>query len=650
MWRSALLEALPFMVLGLLWGKLLVLEGALEVGYTEYPAQRRAGTATLALLLLLASPLALLGRTTRMAGALTIAAGASLLALIDLLHIAYFGDVVTLADLSRAAQLPAVRSSVIDLLRPMHALLFADLLLVAALLPVYVRWCRSTPAVSSKSRRRTAAGLLITSMLTALVPAHLVARDEEALFDYAYTRRQVALALGLLPYHLYDVVVLVSHPLLGRLGVTDDEREAVLRYLVRRRSNLPPPSPLHGTVRGANVILVMVESLQDFPLGLHLLGRPVTPHLNALAGESLRFVNFFDQTHLGNTSDGELASLQSLHPLPSGAVATRFGTNDYHGLPALLASRGYETVSVAGQPAEYWNMQGMHERLGFERSEFAEGFLDDRETFTRAASIMEDLPRPFLMYLITFSSHHPFVQPQPERERFPVGSLDGTLLGRYVQSIHRADAALGEFLTELRSKGILNGSVLVVYGDHRARLEDQPGFPRLVGVDDGDDLGLWLEGRRLPLLIRLPNGEHAGNRRIAGGHLDISLTILGLLGLTPTETVMLGDNLLAAESNLVVFRDGSFTDGRRHFLRRFGPVDASLARDERTDRPLHPGQLERERQEAARELRVSDLIIAGNLLPWLRDTLPSTAQFHNRGRRPNESDKTSVLSYSFGSD
>ena len=48
--------------------------------------------------------------------------------------------------------------------------------------------------------------------------------------------------------------------------------------------------------------------------------------------------------------------------------------------------------------------------------------------------------------------------------------MEGTKLGNYFKSAHYADEALGELFTQLDESGLLDNTVVVIYGDHDARL------------------------------------------------------------------------------------------------------------------------------------------------------------------------------------
>jgi phosphoglycerol transferase MdoB-like AlkP superfamily enzyme len=168
----------------------------------------------------------------------------------------------------------------------------------------------------------------------------------------------------------------------------------------------------------------------------------------------------------------------------------------------------------------------------------------------------------------------------------------------------------------LRARGLLDRSVVVVYGDHQSFLGRHYLGP-LLGIREWGAHHYLSVIRKVPLLVRLPHGERAGIRELAGGHLDIAPTLLALLGVQDPRSVMLGRDLTLGDQGLVVFRDGSFTDGRHYVLNRFGPASNSVCQDIVAGGRLDCRLLESQRREARRQLEISDLIIRGDLVPRL---------------------------------
>jgi phosphoglycerol transferase MdoB-like AlkP superfamily enzyme len=178
------------------------------------------------------------------------------------------------------------------------------------------------------------------------------------------------------------------------------------------------------------------------------------------------------------------------------------------------------------------------------------------------------------------------------------------------------DHAFGTLIDRLRTAGLLDTSVVVVYGDHHGFLGDPPDIAELLGFPPGDEYQTLHARKRLPLLIRLPKGAHAGIRTATGGHLDIAPTVLSLLGIRDESRVMLGRDLTDGHGSLVVFRDGSFTDGRTWYAHRVG-VAAGTCYAVNTRRRVECTGIEQRRREARDRLEVSDLVIRGDLVQGL---------------------------------
>ncbi len=67
-------------------------------------------------------------------------------------------------------------------------------------------------------------------------------------------------------------------------------------------------------------------------------------------------------------------------------------------------------------------------------------------------------------------------------------------------------------------------------GDHRGYRGDGRHLARLFNADAGAERDMWLLTKRVPLMIRLPEGRHREAVDVVGGVLDIAPTILSLLG------------------------------------------------------------------------------------------------------------------------
>jgi arylsulfatase A-like enzyme len=121
---------------------------------------------------------------------------------------------------------------------------------------------------------------------------------------------------------------------------------------------------------------------------------------------------------------------------------------------------------------------------------------------------------------------------------------------------------LGELLDGLAQDGLLDTTVVAVWGDHDATvvwdLDRQAGDRRLAKVRKR-----LLD--RVPFVVRVP-GEAAprGALELPAGHLDLAPTLLALLGVDPAPLAFQGRNLLGHPADRPVVHPGGSWVTRRH--------------------------------------------------------------------------------------
>jgi phosphoglycerol transferase MdoB-like AlkP superfamily enzyme len=566
--------------------------------------------------LLLTAWTVLLPRGVQAPALLVINVLATTLIVADYIYIYFTGDVLSVLDtISSPAMARAVTASVVEWIEPGLAWFYADVALGVLLLVFTRARAASAPVRTARWRKRASLGL--SALGTGLVAPAFVAvtLSEDGIFAFDALQRDVWSTIGSVPYHAADVVV---H---SRGETRRNSAPFVKSYFDRRAATPAPAAPLFGAGKGANLILISGESLQAFPLSLTINGVRVAPRLAEFASSSLSFTRFYDQTHLGTTSDAELLALNSLHPLPVGFAVFRDASNTFAALPSLLRKAGYTTVSAVGASGDFWNMRRMHRQYGFNTSFYEDsyevdqrigGWLADRSFYAQTVPRLQALKEPFFAFLLTSSNHHPF-KGAGTSSRFDVGALQGTLLGDYLQSVHEFDTAFGAFIDELRAAGLLDRSVVALYGDHQGFVGEEAGLPTLLEIDARDELERFLVRKRVPFLVRLPGGQHAGPQDVPGGHLDIAPTLASLMGVA-AGPMMIGRDVTAVRGRPIVFRDGSFLYGGAAYINAFGAL--SSARCYALDsRKLVDCQLLNDARAAAREqLRVSDAILGADLI------------------------------------
>jgi phosphoglycerol transferase MdoB-like AlkP superfamily enzyme len=248
---------------------------------------------------------------------------------------------------------------------------------------------------------------------------------------------------------------------------------------------------------------------------------------------------------------------------------------------------------------------------------------------------LEQLPRPFAAWMITLSLHHPFDAFPAAHKVLKLGALEGTSFGNYLHAMRFCDQALEDFRVALAHDGLLDHSVLMVFGDHDAGFPRNPSLARTIGIESTDLA--WTVNDRVPLFIRVPPpdghpptavddgndntiAERAewprGFRTLPAGQTDVAPTLLSLLGIDASPMPYLGRNLLGAPGDVPVPRPyGDWLDARHLFVAHAAaPVCYDLKA-----RATEPPEACRATNALARRARdISRLVVVDDLQDRLR--------------------------------
>lgn len=149
-------------------------------------------------------------------------------------------------------------------------------------------------------------GLAVTSfsVLFFVVNLSLAEMDRPQLLTRTFDRTYIVKYLGLDAFTVYDGLK-SQHNNDLRATATKSELSDVLKFT--RSHYAKPNKKYYGIAKGKNVIVIHLESFQQFLIGKKINGQEVTPFLNKLykSKSSYSFKNFFHQVGQGKTSDAE---------------------------------------------------------------------------------------------------------------------------------------------------------------------------------------------------------------------------------------------------------------------------------------------------------------------------------------------------------
>ena len=278
------------------------------------------------------------------------------------------------------------------------------------------------------------------------------------------------------------------------------------------RSSKKEKNEYTNIFEGKNVVFIHAESIQNFLIDLEVNNIEITPNLNKLSREGMYFSSFYPQISIGTSSDTEFTLSTGLLPSSSGTVFVNFYNRKYETMQNLFNDQGYYTFSAHANNADYWNRKTMYKTLGYKdffakdsyivpedtnSSDWVGLGLSDKSFLHQVIDKLKDIKANhtnFMGTIITLSNHSPFEdvdkygdldfsitfdkgtgefdQSGKEiKETVTVPYLEDTQIGNYLKSSHYADEALGQFIEGMDEAGLLENTVIIIYGDHDAKLK-----------------------------------------------------------------------------------------------------------------------------------------------------------------------------------
>ncbi|WP_407944565.1 LTA synthase family protein, partial [Paenibacillus xylanivorans] len=203
-----------------------------------------------------------------------------------IMYYKYYGVIVNYHALAQVNQVTSVKSSMFSLLDPYYLFIFADILVIAGVLIRRRIKLGGTERpgrvpLERSARRRIASVILILSMVLCMLNIY---PNRASMSEITQAEQ-----MGILGYEAYTI--LADRP--DKPVPLDQINQNHIDEI--KQTTALPSVVKQGAAKGRNVIVLQLESFQNFLIGLQVDGQEVTPHLNELAGQSLYFPNFYQQ-------------------------------------------------------------------------------------------------------------------------------------------------------------------------------------------------------------------------------------------------------------------------------------------------------------------------------------------------------------------
>lgn len=517
--------------------------------------------------------------------------------IINSIYYTYYSSFASVSLLSASLQVVDVADAVTKNVMQLRDFIYVWQPLFVMLLYFYLRRKNYFSLVEKveRGKKRVVAtlGIGITILLVFIMSLTSL---EIGRFIKQWNREFIVMKFGIFVYQVNDIFVSIEPRINAAFGYDKAVKKVKTYYDENPVTSYT--NKYTNIFKGKNLLIIHGESIQQFVIGLKINGLEVTPNLNKLTKEGLYFSNFYSQAGVGTSSDTEFTLNTSLLPSTNGTVFVSYWDREYVSIPKLLKEQGYYAFSMHGNKADMWNRAVMHKSLGYDRLYSKKDYkiddviglgLSDKSFFSQSVPMIKKISEKhqnFYGTMIMLSNHTPFDDVEKYGEFSVTMSktitdedgttrviempyMQGTDLGNYLKSVHYADAALGEFMTELDTAGILENTVIALYGDHDARLPAadykllynyDPITDELKDVNDPTykdmDYYDYEINRRVPFFIWTKDKKVSGEVTKVMGMDDVLPTLGNMYGFSSQYT--LGNDIFNIKDNSVIFPNGNW--------------------------------------------------------------------------------------------
>ncbi len=498
--------------------------------------------------------------------------------------------------------------------------------------------------------------LLVSAISLGFFLSTITGTDISRLYKQ-WNREYVVMKFGIYVYQANDLIASLQpqiSPLFGYDKAAKEFREYYEEYPSEKSDN-----EYTDKYKGKNVIVIHAESIQNFLLDTEINGQAITPNLKKLSEEGLYFSNFYAQESVGTSSDSEFTFNTSLLPASNGTVFVSYWDREYLSIPKLLKQQDYYTFSMHANKGNFWNREVMHKQLGYDKFYYyTKDFtindediiglgLNDKSFFKQATekiSKINEEHNNWYGVLLMLTNHTPFTgledttdldltykytktnEETGQTEEVINDYLKGTTLGNYFTTAHYADEAIGELVNELDEAGLLDNTILVIYGDHDAKIKRSE-YNRYYNYDpetdsklDSDDPNYkeytkydYELNRKVPFIIWTKDDQEKKEIKTVMGMYDILPTLGNMLGIH--SSYALGHDVFSEKENFVVFPNGNWITDKMYYDSQ---GDEGILLDENA--VISSDYINNYTKRAEKEVEVSNNIIVHDLIKKIQES------------------------------
>lgn len=397
----------------------------------------------------------------------------------------------------------------------------------------------------------------------ALTAASLLSYQTPA--NTSYDAYSVYQSNGLYQTAFYDVSAHFLEPMLCDSDAQQGQARAEVSAYLNTYGSSGATNAMTGTLRGKNVILVLMESADDWTIT-----PDSAPTITRLMQEGIQFTNFYTPLYgSARTFNSEFAMNTGIFSPTDGKLVTAYQENDFsESLPSQFRANGYTANAFHYNRPSFYSRGVMDPAMGYNQyisymdytdNPFSDELYEDSFVLTNPALKNKLLPtdQPFFHFVISRNAHMPYGNGDSvgayAMQKYPqYANRDScSEVNYYYAKIRLLDDFFAQLLQELEQKNLLQNTVIIGVTDHYAyTMTDQQRVRELSQVDTD----LLLE--RTPCFIWSADMQPMVITKTCNT-TDLAPTLLNLFGMDSSG--YLGHDIFdSTYAGYAIFSDGSW--------------------------------------------------------------------------------------------
>ena len=397
----------------------------------------------------------------------------SILMLADEIYYNYSSSLISIVQISNLQYSDQISATIGDLTNFSQILYFLDLIIVIVLL--ITKFIK----IENIKRKSWKPAILYVTIMTIIFESTIpnyIAEAKESRYN-----KKMQLELGTLyTFHYLDIQSNINLKKTAKYNSKNDVLNAYNNlkqdYNQKYEKDI---YNLKNVAEGKNVILLQLESLQNFVINKKINDKEITPNINKFLNENIKINNMIIQSY-STTADSEHSAMSSLYPLENGMAFAQYSGNKYNDIFDLYKEKNYYTVYMHGNEETFWNRKNVYNAMQIDEIDFIDSFdpdselinnwISDEALYKQAVEKLKKTDTPFFTSIVASSSHTGFDLPgldnKYQKVSIDVGKYKDTYFGNYLEAVNYADYAFGAFIEKLKEENLYDDTVIFIFGDH----------------------------------------------------------------------------------------------------------------------------------------------------------------------------------------